>query len=87
MHPEELWAAQLGQGSSLKLAHADAKASDNMVNLTIRTLDKKEHRLAVLHDITVPALKDEVAAVTFIGADSQVRDRSCALRCRRPSAA
>lgn len=42
------------------------------VTLTVRTLDKKEHRLSVVHDISVAALKDEVAAITSIDADSQV---------------
>jgi hypothetical protein len=44
----------------------------HLVNLTVRTLDKKEHHMSVAHDIPVPQLKTEVASITSIDAESQV---------------
>lgn len=43
----------------------------HLVNLTVRTLDKKEHHMSVAHDIPVPQLKTEVASITSIDAESQ----------------
>ena len=42
------------------------------VSLTVRTLDKKEHRMNVAHDIPVPQLKHQVAELTSIEVASQV---------------
>ena len=42
------------------------------VSLTVRTLDKNEHRMNVAHDIPVPQLKHQVAELTSIEVASQV---------------
>ena len=49
-----------------------ATVDGNNVNLTVRTLDKREHQLSVTHDISVRELKDAVAMITSIDAESQV---------------
>jgi hypothetical protein len=62
-------------------AAAQETTGSQTVSLTVRTLDKKEHRLSVVHDISVAALKEEVAVITSIDADSQVGHAGPAPRC------
>ena len=69
---------QKAEGMSLlRTSSKDSKACyaptcSGDVNLTVRTLDKREHQLSVAHDISVRELKDAVAMITSIDAESQV---------------
>ena len=78
---ESLEAAGCAQGASDGAALSTP--SSHHVSLTVRTLDKTEHKMSVAYDISVSQLKDEVAIVTSIDAGSQVVPPAVRVVCPR----